>query len=378
MVLKFCANLSLMFTETTDNLLERYQLASQAGFKAVEFTFPYQYPVEDVVKVTDYITAQLNPFCHLPQYSAANVDQILINAFPGDTERGELGLAIMSGRQDEFRESLEKSIEYARALNCNKIHVMAGKKFVGIVDTAMEYVYRDNLEYAARIFQDKGLIGLTEPISDAVIPNYFMDSFSEGNCFIPFRLRLDCKSIIHCRKCRSLLDYQQDRMFEGPFQKVLKPRSALCIDISVSSSRYTVVVTISNPFQRLWNDTFSSQLCELLIAVRGVAILLTSRVPELERENWLEGRESYRCMDGQLDRRKPTYPSWNVKTYCNEESRTDVSADNWAGENTRLASCYPGKDFQIFDFDCIRQRKVCQCAFRNYRGGNRINCKVRR
>lgn len=52
MVLKFCANLSFMFTETTDNLLERYQLASQAGFKAVEFTFPYQYPIEDVVKVT--------------------------------------------------------------------------------------------------------------------------------------------------------------------------------------------------------------------------------------------------------------------------------------------------------------------------------------
>ncbi|KAK4023167.1 hypothetical protein OUZ56_008596 [Daphnia magna] len=104
MVLKFCANLSFMFTETTDNLLERYQLASQAGFKAVEFTFPYQYPIEDVVKAK----------------SAANVDQILINAYPGDTERGELGLAIMSGRRDEFRESLEKAMEYATALNCNK------------------------------------------------------------------------------------------------------------------------------------------------------------------------------------------------------------------------------------------------------------------
>lgn len=58
MVLKFCANLSLMFTEKTDNLLERYQLASQAGFKAVEFTFPYQYPVEDVVKVTHLFSSE--------------------------------------------------------------------------------------------------------------------------------------------------------------------------------------------------------------------------------------------------------------------------------------------------------------------------------
>lgn len=51
MVLKFCANLSFMFTEKTDNLLERYQLASQAGFKAVEFMFPYKYNIDDVVKV---------------------------------------------------------------------------------------------------------------------------------------------------------------------------------------------------------------------------------------------------------------------------------------------------------------------------------------
>jgi hydroxypyruvate isomerase len=62
MVLKFCANLSFMFTEKTDNLLERYQLASQAGFKAVEFTFPYQFNVEDVVKVN---ICSIQSFCPL-------------------------------------------------------------------------------------------------------------------------------------------------------------------------------------------------------------------------------------------------------------------------------------------------------------------------
>lgn len=61
---------------------------------------------------------------------------------------------------------------------------MAGKKFAGIVDTAMDDVYKDNLEYASRIFQEKGLIGLIEPISDAVIPNYFMNSFSKGVFYI--------------------------------------------------------------------------------------------------------------------------------------------------------------------------------------------------
>jgi hydroxypyruvate isomerase len=64
-----------------------------------------------------------------------------------------------------------------------RIHIMAGKKFSGIVDTAMDDVYKDNLEYAAKVFKEKGLIGLIEPISDIVIPNYFMNSVSKGKSF---------------------------------------------------------------------------------------------------------------------------------------------------------------------------------------------------
>ncbi len=68
MVLKFCANLSFMFTEKTDNLLERYQLASQAGFKNVEFTFPYQYNVEDVVKVNIFLIQSFFHYCRVFNY----------------------------------------------------------------------------------------------------------------------------------------------------------------------------------------------------------------------------------------------------------------------------------------------------------------------
>lgn len=57
---------------------------------------------------------------------------------------------------------------------------MAGKKFSSIVDTAMGDVYRDNLEYAAEVFEKKGIVGLIEPISNTVVPNYFMNSFTRG------------------------------------------------------------------------------------------------------------------------------------------------------------------------------------------------------
>jgi hydroxypyruvate isomerase len=67
MPLKFCANLSLMFQETS-SLLERYQLAKDVGFRAVECAFPYIHTVEEVA------AAQ----------KKANVEQILINAFVGE------------------------------------------------------------------------------------------------------------------------------------------------------------------------------------------------------------------------------------------------------------------------------------------------------
>jgi hydroxypyruvate isomerase len=66
MSLKFCANLSFMFQEAT-SLLERYQLAKDVGFQAVECAFPYVHSVDEIV------AAQ----------KKADVEQILINAFVG-------------------------------------------------------------------------------------------------------------------------------------------------------------------------------------------------------------------------------------------------------------------------------------------------------
>jgi hydroxypyruvate isomerase len=55
-----------MFQETA-SLLERYQLAKDVGFRAVECAFPYVHLVEEVA------AAQ----------KKANVEQILINVFVG-------------------------------------------------------------------------------------------------------------------------------------------------------------------------------------------------------------------------------------------------------------------------------------------------------
>lgn len=45
--MKFCANLSFMFTEAS-SMLERYALAKEAGFKAVESGFPFGFTLDQV------------------------------------------------------------------------------------------------------------------------------------------------------------------------------------------------------------------------------------------------------------------------------------------------------------------------------------------
>jgi len=66
MALKFACNLSFMFTEAP-NIIDRYQLAKQAGFKAVESGFPFGFSVQQVA------TAK----------KKADVNQILLNVFTG-------------------------------------------------------------------------------------------------------------------------------------------------------------------------------------------------------------------------------------------------------------------------------------------------------
>ena len=72
---RFAANLSFMFNEVP--FLDRFDAAAKAGFKAVEFLFPYEHPAGE-------IAARLK---------ANGLTQALFNLPPGDWTKGERGLA---------------------------------------------------------------------------------------------------------------------------------------------------------------------------------------------------------------------------------------------------------------------------------------------
>jgi len=152
---RFAANLSMMFTEHP--FLDRFAAAAAAGFRAVEFLFPYDHPPEAVA-------ARLRD---------AGLVQALFNAPPGDWAAGERGLAAIPGREAEFREGLDLALRHARALGCQRIHVMSGIT-EGLDRAACESAFVGNIRHAADAFAGEGITLLVEPINPRDMPGYFV------------------------------------------------------------------------------------------------------------------------------------------------------------------------------------------------------------
>ncbi|XP_049444050.1 putative hydroxypyruvate isomerase isoform X3 [Epinephelus fuscoguttatus] len=99
----------------------------------------------------------------------------------GNIKKGELGLGAVPGREAEFRQGLDQALKYARALNCTRIHLMAGRvpgdSHRTVVAKEMESIFVQNLNYAADILSKEGITGLIEPINTRITdPRYFLDS----------------------------------------------------------------------------------------------------------------------------------------------------------------------------------------------------------
>lgn len=159
---RFAANLSFMFTELP--FLDRFAAAAEAGFKAVELLFPYPWPAGE-------IRARLDNH---------GLQQVLFNLPPGDWDKGERGIAALSGREAEFEAALRLALAYAEALGCRQLHAMAGL----VSNGANATTYISNLKRAARAAATSGIYILIEPINTRDMPGYFLSRTGEARDII--------------------------------------------------------------------------------------------------------------------------------------------------------------------------------------------------
>lgn len=160
---RFAANLSMMFQE--HEFLDRFAAAAAAGFKGVEFLFPYDFPADEVADAA----------------RSAGVEVALFNLPPGDWEKGERGFAALPGRQADFEAALDKAIAYAEVIKNKRLHCMAGIPPASADRAECRAVYVENLKVAAARTATIGVDALIEPINTRDIPGYFINRQQEGH-----------------------------------------------------------------------------------------------------------------------------------------------------------------------------------------------------
>ncbi len=159
---KFAANLTLLFNEHA--FLDRFAAAAQAGFKAVEFLFPYAWPVAE-----------------LQQRLQANGLQLVLHNLPaGDWDAGDRGTACDPRRVEEFRAGVARGIDYGTALGVPQLNCLAGKAPAGVDEATLRGTFVANLRYAAAEFKKAGLKLLIEPINRFDIPGFYLNTTAQA------------------------------------------------------------------------------------------------------------------------------------------------------------------------------------------------------
>jgi len=153
---RFAANLTMLFNELP--FLERFKAAADAGFKGVEYLFPYPFAKEE-------LAAQLEQH---------GLTQVLHNLPAGNWEQGERGIACHPDRVEEFRAGVDRAIEYATALRCRTVNCLVGIAPAGVTEEVLRRTVVDNLAYAAAKLKEAGIRLLIEPINTYDIPGFYL------------------------------------------------------------------------------------------------------------------------------------------------------------------------------------------------------------
>ena len=161
-MVKLAANLSMMFNEV--DMLDRFYAAAKAGFKGVEYLFPYDFPAEQIKERLDN----------------NDLTQVLFDLPAGDWDGGERGLGALPGRVNEFRDGVGKAIEYAQVLDCGLLTCLAGIPPEGTDPELATQTLVDNIAFAAPLAAQAGAKLLLEPINTRDIPGYFVSTSGQG------------------------------------------------------------------------------------------------------------------------------------------------------------------------------------------------------
>ena len=159
---KFCANLTMLWNEL--DFTDRFAAAARAGFKGVEYLFPYDHDKHRLAE----------------QLRQHRLTQVLHNLPAGNWAQGERGIGCHPRRVTEFQDGVGKAIEYAQALGCQQVNCLAGIRPSQVDPGLARETYIRNLQFAAPLLHDAGIKLLIEPVNTRDIPGFFLNNSKQA------------------------------------------------------------------------------------------------------------------------------------------------------------------------------------------------------
>ena len=159
---KLAANLTMLFNEV--GFLERFGEAARAGFKGVEFLFPYAFGADQIAE----------------QLASHKLELVLHNLPAGNWEAGERGIACHPERKAEFEDGVGRAISYAKALGVRQLNCLAGIKPNNVTDAAAYGAFVDNLRFAAHALKAENIGLLIEPVNTFDIPGFYLSGTEQA------------------------------------------------------------------------------------------------------------------------------------------------------------------------------------------------------
>ena len=155
-MLKFCANLSMLFTELP--LAERFAAAKQAGFDAVEIQFPYSLPAAQLAEIL----------------ARQQLKLVLFNVDADDLLQGGEGLACVAAKKPQFQRAVEQAVGYAEVLKPELINVLSGRCVNEKLRGEYFDTFLENLQLALAAFRPLGIKTVFEAINTHDMPNFLI------------------------------------------------------------------------------------------------------------------------------------------------------------------------------------------------------------
>ena len=160
---RFSANISMMFKEF--DFIERFKLAKDHGFGAIEIQFPYEFLAEDL------LAAKENN----------NLEISVINLGVGDLLDGGPGIAAVPGREDLFKEAVEQACKYSEVLQPINLNVLPGWPPIEQFNREQCLnILANNLEYAANQLVGTGVKVLVEACNIYDRPEFLVNTSAQA------------------------------------------------------------------------------------------------------------------------------------------------------------------------------------------------------